>query len=181
MEHPVVHRLLRKGFESWWNNPSFLQTYFMAVSMISSVLDYVHALDVSSRMPPMGNLQELINMLSFELVQCLGEIHSKPSFLSEDPDEGWWRETTRLQLEGFLNGYINLFTIQNATEQAKMKKQVNAMKTHLEYCTNISNDELWADLLQWSRSLYSLQASIAWDEHPFPNRWGNSQRGGSSA
>ena len=155
MDHPIIHPLLRTSFQSWkrdnegsWNHPPFLETYFITVALISSFLDYVNALDVSSssRMPFVAivpNLQELVSLLSFELVQWLGDPFSVPVFQNEDPDEGWWMESTRVQLERFLIGYINLFSLQDDLEKTKMTKHVNAIKSHLERCIRISNDELW--------------------------------------
>ena len=65
------------------------------------------------------NLQELVSLLSFELVQWLGDPFSAPVFQNEDPDEGWWMESTRVQLERFLIGYIRLFNIQDDLEKQK--------------------------------------------------------------
>ena len=48
-----------------------------------------------------------------------------------------------------------------------MTKHVKAIKSHLEYCIRVSNDELWGDLFQWSTSLVSLNEHIAWEERPF--------------
>ena len=183
MEHPIIHRLLRKGFESTnrdaqWGIPAFLETYFTTVAMVSSFLEYVHALDLYSALPAVGNLQELVSMFQFELVQCLGDCNSVPVFQREDPDEGWWLEITRLQLENYLSAYINLFATQSDMEKAKMNKHVNAMKAQFEFCTRISDDELWTDLWQWSKSLGSLDQSIAWDERPFPRMHVSSQPAG---
>ena len=164
MDHPIIHRLLRTSFQSWkrdnegsWSPPAFLDTYFITMSLISSFFDYVNALD--SSMPFVAivpNLQELVSLLSFELVQWLGDPFSAPVFQNEDPDEGWWMESTRVQLERFLIGYIRLFNIQDDLEKTKMTKHVKAIKSHLEYCIRVSNDELWGDLFQWSTSLVSL-------------------------
>ena len=175
MDHPIIHRLLRTSFESWkqrdnygsWSPPAFLETYFTTVAMISCFLDYVNALDVSSSLPFVTNLQELVSLLSFELVQCLANPYSVPRFQMNDPDEGRWTESTRLQLERFQVSYINLFRIQDDSEKTKLTNVTKAIKTHLEQCAHVSDDELWSDLWQWSVSLGSLNAHIEWEVRPF--------------